>query len=369
VLHLHSLNTDDIAPSWCHPCFAYITMSTTKRMLPQPSQVNVALLGFGNVGRAFASYVKTNKALPIRINITAVADTSGGLFLDHNATIESAVTHKEAGRFLSEFAPNLSILGSYEFVRALPSAGISVLVESLPTNIINGEPALGLITAALAQGTNVVTVDKGPLVHGLASLREAEARGASRLGFTGTTGVSIPDELTTDRVLEIRGVLNGTTNYILSEMQQHQRSFDEALDTAQAQGIAEPDPSLDVEGWDTASKVLILANSLMGANAHLAEVSRTGIGLQTESLIRIARESGRVVRLVGRARIWQGRVRVSVAPKLVRPDSPFYSVSGTSKAAVFRTETQGEVLALGRSGRDAISQTIVDDIARIMSKP
>lgn len=329
--------------------------------------MNVALLGFGNVGRAFASYVEATDTLPIRIKIVAVADSSGGLLLNKNSVLERVIAHKASGRSLTEFAPSASILGPDEFVRALPSAGISVLVESLPTNIISGEPALGLITAALAQGTNVVTVDKGPLVHGLDSLKEAEARGATRLGFSGATGVSIPAELATDRVLEIRGVLNGTTNYILSEMQQHQRSFNEALATAQAEGIAEPDPSLDLEGWDTASKILILANSLMGANAHLAEVSRTGIGLQTESLIRIARESGRVVRLVGRARMWQGRVRVSVTPKLVRPDSPFYSVSGTSKAAVFRTERQGEVLALGRSGRDAISQTIVDDIAGIAS--
>jgi homoserine dehydrogenase len=331
----------------------------------RPTQVNVALLGFGNVGRAFATYIEATNVLPIRINVTGVADTSGGLFLNENSVLKRVIAHKDSGRSLSEFAPGASIAGPDEFIRALPAAGISLLVESLPTDIASGEPALGLITAALAQGTNVVTVDKGPLVHGLNSLQEAEARGASRLGYSGTTGVSIPDEVANDRVLEIRGVLNGTTNYILTEMQQHQRSFDEALATAQAEGIAEPDPSLDVEGWDTVSKVLILANSLMGANAHLAEVSRTGIGLQTEALIRIARESGRVVRLLGRARVWQGRVRVSVAPKLVRPDSPFYSVAGTSKAAVFRTEKQGEILVSGRSGRDAISQTIVDDIARI----
>lgn len=334
----------------------------------QQTQVNVALLGFGNVGRAFASYVEALDALPIRINVRAIADSSGGLLLDENSVLGQVIAHKESGRFLSDFGASTLILGIDEFVRALPSAGISVLVESLPTNITSGQPALGLITAALAQGTNVVTVDKGPLVHGLNSLKDAQVRGATRLGFSGTTGVSIPEELATDRVLEIRGVLNGTTNYILSEMQQNHRSFDEALIAAQAEGIAEPDPSLDVDGWDTVSKVLILANALMGANARLAEVSRTGIGLQTESLIRIAHESGRVVRLVGRARMWQGRVRVSVAPKLVRLDSPFYSVSGTSKAAVFRTERQGEVLALGRSGRDAISQTIVDDIARFASE-
>jgi len=333
------------------------------------TQVTVALLGFGNVGRAFVRYAESGAAASkTTISIRAVADSSGGLFLDNDSSVERVIAHKESGRSLQEFAPGELIGDPKEFIRALRSTGVSVLAESLPTNIADGLPALELITAALEQGTNVVTVDKGPLVHGFEALKDAARKGAARLGYSGTTGVSIPDELAGDRVLEIRGVLNGTTNYILTEMQQHQRSFDEALASAQADGIAEPDPSLDVQGWDTASKILILAKSLMGADARLAEVSRIGIGPETESLIRIARESGRVVRLVGRARTWQGRVRVSVAPKLVECDSPFYSVSGTSKAAVFRTERQGVVLALGRSGRDAISQTIVDDITRIASE-
>ena len=139
-------------------------------------------------------------------------------------------------------------------------------------------------------------------------------------------------------------------------------SFEEALRQAQANGIAEPDPSLDVDGWDTACKILILAKSLIGADVRLPEVSRIGIGPETESLIHEARSSGRVVRLIGRARIWQGRVRVSVAPKLVPSDSPFYDVGGTSKAALFRTEGKGEVLSVAMSGRDAIAQTIKDDI-------
>ena len=333
------------------------------------SQVTVALLGFGNVGRAFVRFVDSSTTashLPIRIR--AIADSSGGLFLDNHPSIERVISHKESGRSLREFAPGEVIGDPSEFILALQTAGISVLVESLPTNITNGEPALGLILAALAQGTNVVTVDKGPLVHGFEALKEAGLKGGAQLGYSGTTGVSIPDELASDRVLEIRGVLNGTTNYILSEMQERQRTFDEALANAQADGIAEPDPSLDVQGWDTLSKILILAKSLMGADARLVDLSRIGIGPETESLIRIGRESGRLVRLVGRARLWQGRVRVSVAPKLVEPDSPFYSVSGTSKAAVFRTERQGAVLALARSGRDAISQTITDDIMRIASE-
>jgi homoserine dehydrogenase len=260
------------------------------------------------------------------------------------------------------------IADSREFIRALPSAGVPVLIESLPTDIVTGEPALSFIKEALEQGTDVVTVDKGPVVHGLNELKEIAGKSGARLGYSGTTGVTIPDEIGADRVLEIRGVLNGTTNYILTEMQQRQRSFEDALATAQAEGIAEPNSSLDIEGRDTASKILILAKSLMQATSRLDQVSRIGIGPQTESLMRVARETGRVVRLVGRARIWQGKVRVSVAPKLIEPDSPFYAVSGTSKAATFRTEQHGQLLSLSRSGRDAISQTIFEDIIKISLK-
>lgn len=330
------------------------------------AQINVALLGFGNVGRAFVRYISDDsEPQPVRINIRAIADSSGALLLDETLSLKRVIENKQSGGSLAALAPSRLIVDAREFIRALPPAGISVLVESLPTNIANGEPALTLITEALVQGIHVVTVDKGPVVHCLNDLLEISRTLGARLGYSGTTGVTIPEEITGDRVLEIRGVLNGTTNYILTEMQQHHRSFDDALATAQLEGIAEPDPSLDIEGWDTASKILILAKSLMHAGSRLDQVYRIGIGPQTESLIRIARESGRVVRLVGRARIWQGRVRVSVAPKLIEPDSPFYAVSGTSKAAIFRTEERGPVLALARSGRDAISQTILDDIIRI----
>lgn len=319
------------------------------------------------MARAFVRYasaaVRTNQ---FQIDIRAVADSSGGLFLDNESSLGRLITHKASGRRLRELSPNQVISDAGDFVQALPSAGISLLVESLPTNIVSGEPALDLITTALAQGTSVVTVDKGPLVHGFDTLEEAARRGSVQLGYSGTTGVNIPDEVANDRVLEIRGVLNGTTNYILTEMQQHSRSFGDALARAQAQCIAEPDPTLDLEGWDTASKILILAKSLMGATSALSTVSRIGIGPETESLIRIGRETDRVVRLVGRARIWQGRVRVSVAPKLVSGNSPFYSVSGTSKAAIFRTEEHGEVFTTASSGRDAISRTIMDDIVRIV---
>lgn len=329
-------------------------------------RVNVALLGFGNVGRAFVDYAERMSDERIQVRIRAVADRSGGLFIENDAPLQPLIQHKAAGRPIREFAASPLVAAPLAFIDRLASAGVRVLIESLPTNLEDGQPALDLISIALAAGIHVVTVDKGPLAHGFEALQQSARSGGARLGFTGTTGVSIPGELAGERVVEIRGVLNGTTNHILTEMQERGTSFDDALAGARADGVAEPDPSLDVDGWDTAVKTLILAKAVMGADTRLDEVRRIGIGAETEELIRIGRETNRVVRLVGRARIHQGRVRVSVAPKLVSEESPFYAVSGTSKVAVFRTASKREVISAARSGRDTIAQAMVEDICKVL---
>ncbi|MBI3649584.1 MAG: hypothetical protein HY231_00875 [Acidobacteria bacterium] len=330
-------------------------------------EINIALLGFGNVGRALLRQLeKIGEAQDPKINLRAIADSSGALMIHTPELVNVLLTHKEAGRTIKAFAPAAFLAHPADILKAFQREHIHCIVESLPTNIRDGQPALDWLTAALSQGLNVVTVDKGVMVHGFDALQQAAASGNSRLAFTGTTGVAIPDELADDQVVEIRGVLNGTTNYILTAMQEQRLSFNEALGMAQRDGIAEPDPSLDVEGWDTACKILILANALMKADAKLAEVSRLGISDATQSLIDNGRTTNRVVRLVGRARLWQGRVRVSVAPKLLDKDSPFYALSGTAKAAVFRTAERGEFFSYARSGRDAISQIILDDVRSVV---
>ncbi|MEK6301739.1 MAG: hypothetical protein AABO41_13595 [Acidobacteriota bacterium] len=329
-------------------------------------EVQLALLGLGNVGRAFAEYCRTNaNSLSPRLSVRAVADSSGGLAIDSDEDVDRVLIHKSQGRKLSESAPAGLMRDDREFIQSLEPAGVSVLVESLPTNIQSGQPALDLITLALSLGLNVVTVDKGPLVHGFEALSAASKTAGSRFAYSGTTGVAIPAELSGDRVLEIAGVLNGTTNHILTEMMEHRSEFDAALSQAQTDGIAEPDPSLDVEGWDTAAKILILAKALMNADSSLADVSRRGINADTEVLIQTARSTGRVVRLVGRAREHEGRVLVTVAPEMIASDSPFFSVRGTSKLAVFKTWNR-EIVSSSRSGRNAIAQTVLDDVISVM---
>jgi homoserine dehydrogenase len=332
-----------------------------------PEAIKIAMLGLGNVGRAFARYVAGQQpGFSRRILVAGAADSTGGLLLTSSQEIDSLLDVKAGGSNILRFGRDRAISVKI-WIDLLAVLGVSVLVESLPTNLDGGQPALGLIELALRSGINVVTVDKAPVVHGWQALSEAAAAGHSRVEYSGTTGVRPPHELQGSRVLEIRGILNGTTNYLLTEMQEKGVPFQEALIHTQRAGVAEPDPTFDTHGWDTACKILILARSLMGADATLSDVSRIGIGPETESLIEVARSSGRRVRLIGRARIWQGRVRVSVAPKLVGPDSPFFAVEGTSKAALFRTDGKGEVVVHGTSGRDAISQTILEDIERIVS--
>lgn len=325
--------------------------------------IAVALLGLGTVGRAFARYVDERAvAQGIKISIRAVADSSGGTILQSSEQLLELLKWKEAGHKLRARVPQPLVQSIPSLICALPSLGIPILVEALPTRYHDGEPGLGWLCQALSQGTSVVTVDKGPVAHGLDLLLEQARKSGARFAFNGTTGVAVPKEIGGSTVREIRGVLNGTTNFILTEMQERLLSFESALSRAQALGIAEPDPSFDVEGWDTACKILILAKSWMFPHAQLADVSRLGIGLQIDELIKEARSSGCVVRLVGCARFWQDRLRVSVAPKILAPESPFFSVSGTSKAAVFDTVEKGEVFVPGLSGLEAISQTILDDV-------
>lgn len=328
------------------------------------------MLGFGNVGRAFVRFAGNGVPRPAVVDgdivIAAVADSTGCVFPDEHLSVDRLLEGKEAGHSIQELAGGNAIQDPNALIPALVERGISALVEALPSNVAAAESGQFLMESALLHGINVVTVEKRSLVRGFDSLRRAAAKGFARLAYTGATGVSIPDRVLESTVLEIRGILNGTTNYILSEMQHGSLSFQEALARAQSLGIAEPDPSLDVEGWDTAVKILILAKTLMGATASIDEVSRIGIGPAVEPLLQNGRETGRIVRLAGRARIWHGNVRVSVAPKLIEPDSPFYSVEGTSKAAVFRTKEYGDVFASAESSRRGIAEIIFQDLLDIV---
>jgi len=326
--------------------------------------IKIALLGFGNVGRAFARRLEDTRG-DHNYRIAAVADVSGGMILDRREQATRLLQEQEPGLLVRDCAPPGSLLKVDDFIQALPAAGVEALVECMPTNIVNGQPALKHLHAALQLGIPAITVDKGPIVHGFAILSETARQAGAGLAFTGTTGVRPPAEVAGRRIREIRGVLNGTTNYILTQMLAHSASFTAALRAAQKLGIAEPDPTLDIEGWDAACKILILANQWMDVGAQLHDVLRTGIGPETESDIQSARARGLALRLIGRAHREDETVHIGVAPEMVGPDSPFFSIKGTSKGAVFVADDGQEFFAASRSGRDAIAAVIFDDLQTV----
>ncbi len=150
---------------------------------------------------------------------------------------------------------------------------------------------------------------------------------------------------------------------ILTLMRERGMSFDDALAEAQREGIAEPDPSYDVLGWDTAVKLTILARSTMDASLSLADVDRRGIDEIDPALVETARATGARLRLVGRARRTPEGVHLSVAPEAVAPDDPFYLVDGPFKAAKFTTDDLGELVVMGgASGRRDVAAAMLKDM-------
>jgi homoserine dehydrogenase len=249
-----------------------------------------------------------------------------------------------------------------------------VMVECTPTDLKTGEPGLGHILRALESGWDVVTANKGPLVvdfQGLTGM--ARMKGLS-LKFSGAAAAALPTidlgrwSLLGAEILEIKGILNGTTNFILSRMEDG-LDYAGALKEAQERGIAEADPSLDVEGWDTAAKILIIANALLGTDFSLSEIKIEGISNLSPGFLEKTAKNARRIKLLGRvyreAERWQARVEL--VPLL--PSDILYHVCGTNKGISFDTDTMGQVtLVGGKSDPRGAAAALLKDIINIYCK-
>lgn len=320
----------------------------------------LALIGFGTVGRGLAEILRDKgdtlaQHYGARFVITAVSTAGRGCVSDPHG-IAPALLLGAAGT--QSGLRSLPFACDWDALRVIEEAQADIVVETTWTNLEDAEPATTYLRRALQRGLHVVTANKGPIAlhyHELTRLATEQDR---FLGFEGTVMAGTPalrlgwSALAGCVIDEILGILNGTTNFILTAMEAG-RAYEDALLEAQRLGYAEADPVGDVEGYDAAAKVAILANVLFGAELRPGDVERQGITRLTPEDIARALAAGERWKLIGRLRREGKRMRASVRPERLPISHPLAFVSGTTNAITYSTDLLGPVtlIGLGAGGR------------------
>ena len=317
--------------------------------------LRLAILGFGNVGRAFARLM-LRKAPVLTSDYGLTCSVVGVMTARHGSAIDPAGMDLQKALDVYESGGSLDGLSAVappeDSVLFVHTCSADVLVELTPLNPNVGEPAITHVRTALERGMHVVSANKGPLAFAYHELRELAESQRRAFLFESTVMDGTPvfgaarAGLPAAQVLGFRGVLNSTTNYILTQMEAG-ASFDEAVRAAQAMGIAETDPSADIDGWDASVKTVVLANVLLGADMRPGDVDRSGIRGVTQQELQAARAHGRRIKLVCRAERKDQEVIARVAPEEVSLDDPLSSLSGTSSMLTLHTDTLKGVSLIG----------------------
>jgi homoserine dehydrogenase len=340
--------------------------------------IPLIVTGFGHVGRAFFSLLREKAAdlerrYGLRFEILAVARAEGCFVAPSGLDVRQI---SRAGDLWTAGNPYWHEgLKATEVLAGRDRGGC--LVECTLSNLETGEPGLSYLMAAFRTGWHAVAASKGALVVGLPTLRALAAENGVSLKFSGATAAALPTldvglySLAGTRVEGIQGILNGTTNYILTRMAEG-LEYDEALREAQDKGIAEPDPAHDVGGWDSACKILLITNAVLGADHALKDVHVTGITGLDAGFVRDARREGRAVKLLATAAPGRkdGRWSLDVRPSLIEATHPLVHVNGTEKGITFLTDSMGSVtLTGGRSNPRGAAAALLKDIINIYRHP
>ncbi len=340
-----------------------------RKVQPAPV-VSVAIAGFGSVGRATADLLLSRRPRYRRlygadVRLVAVCGSRSGragpngLEPDHLDTLEPGLT-----------GPGF-----------IAASGADVLIEAGPSDYRTGGPGLAYLRSALSGGLDTVVISKGALVHSGRELRDIAKGSGSMLRISGAAGAALPAIDLLERsllgatVLTVEGILNATTNYLLDAMARRGIGFEAALREAQAGGFAEADPRNDTQGWDTAAKLLLLANFGLGLDLAIDDVSVSGIEDVTQAQIAAWRRGGLVPKLVGSLARDNGTLRAEVGVRTYPLGDALARVSGKDKAIRITTDAMGETVAIG-SGTEplATAAAALKDlehilIARLTARP
>jgi homoserine dehydrogenase len=329
----------------------------------------LALLGFGNVGRAFARLLLRKESeleaeYGIRFIVTGIATGRHGFAIDPDGIdLNRALALVESDQAVTPLA-KFPVPNSAAFIQTVPA---DVLFENSPVNHETGEPAVTHLRTALERGMHAITANKGPVVHAHRELTDLAAQMKRKFYFESTVMDGAPifslfrSALPAAQITSFRGILNSTTNLILGRMEAGE-SFADAVRYCQQIGLAETDPSGDVDGWDAAIKVSALVTVLMKLPLLPHQVDRTGIRLITPEKIAAARAAGQRWKLVCTAEKDSATVKARVAPELVDSASPLYNVEGSSSIVEFHTDTLSSLsIVEGNPGPETTAYGLLAD--------
>ncbi len=336
--------------------------------------VRLGLIGFGNVGQGFAQILRDfgqdyARKYGIQFTIIAINDARlGSLYAPEGLAPGALLEHVGRSGSLKGMAGEKP---GWDALALIRESGADAIVELSYTNLQTGEPAASHIAEALGRGQHVVTTNKGPVALHYARLAALAQLHGVQLGVEGTVMSGTPtlrlgrELLAPAGILSVQGILNGTTNFILTRMEAG-AAYPQALAEAQALGYAEADPTGDVEGFDAAGKVVILANLLLGAGIGMADVDRQGITQLTPADIASAHAAGERWKLIGALETGPGGLKASVSPMRLPLANPLAGVSGATNAILFHTRLLGDVTLIGPgAGRLETGYAIVEDLLTI----
>lgn len=337
--------------------------------------LRLLLIGFGSVHQHLARILPTREDLlreryGLHLPVVGVADSGGGVYQARGLDLAQLLAHKQRGHSVYTFSGGEPVPDALTLAQ---TADYDVLLEASPVNLQNGEPGLSCVRAALVRSRACVLANKAPLVLDYPGLQQLARTHGGHLSFSATVCGGLPvinvgqRDLIGAEIRRIEGVFNSTSNYILSRMADGE-PFSVALAEAQRRGIAEADPSLDVDGWDTATKLVILANAVLHTPITLNDVSIQGIRQIRPAQIGEAYRTREVYKLVASAVNTKQGYQFSVGPKPVPERSFLGELWGWQMGIVFYTDLYEEIyMKVDEKGPGATTAAMLRDVVNILN--
>ena len=332
--------------------------------------MRIILCGFGVVGQSFAKLLESRSEdlyarYGLKPRIVGVFDRNGSAVDTSGLDVSRLIDAKKKYNSVKKYSETKNNVSGIEMINDLEA---EVLIETTQSNYNDAEPGMTHIVNAMKRGMHVISVNKGPLALAFPSLMELADYNRVIFRFSGTVGGGTPildfakNSLRGERIVSFDGILNGTTNYILTNMADGM-SFNDALSDAKQKGYVEADESLDLDGLDAAAKLVILANWIMGMKVTMPDIKRTGIREIDRSDIKRAAEKNCAIKLIASC-----NKKLVVEPKEITVDDPL-CVSGTLNAISFTSEHSGTQTIIGRgAGGTETASSILRDLIDIRNE-